>query len=62
VISASWNKGQPLSTIEAADFDSDGAPDIWAVTAAGIATAYLISDMSATATAKVTAGMPQKLT
>lgn len=60
-ISASWNKGQPLATLEAADFDGDGVPDLWAVTPAGVATAYLISGLSAAGTAKVTAGMPQKL-
>lgn len=60
-ISASFSKGKPLSTLEAADFDGDGVPDLWAVTPAGIATAYLISGLSTTATAKVTAGKPQKL-
>ncbi len=61
-LSSDWNKGQPLSTLEAADFDGDGVPDLWAVTPSGIAIAYAISDLSATGTAKVTAGMPQKLT
>jgi hypothetical protein len=60
-ISADWNKGRPLSTLEAADFDGDGVPDLWAVTPDGVATAYLISCLSATGTAKITAGMPQKL-
>lgn len=60
-ISTCFSKGQPLSTLEAADFDGDGVPDLWAVTPAGIATAYLISGLSTTATAKVTAGRPQKL-
>jgi hypothetical protein len=60
-ISASFYKGQPLSTLEAADFDGDGVPDLWAVTPAGVATAYLISNLSTAGTAKITAGMPQKL-
>jgi hypothetical protein len=60
-ISASFSKGQPLPTLEAADFDGDGVPDLWAVTPSGIATAYLISGLSTTATANVTAGRPQKL-
>ena len=60
-ISTGFSKGRPLATLEAADFDGDGVPDLWAVTPAGVATAYLISRLSTTATAKVTAGMPQKL-
>jgi len=60
-ISASWNKGKPLSTFEAADFDADGVPDLWTVTPSGIARAYRISDLSTTSTARVKAGKPQKL-
>jgi hypothetical protein len=60
-ISASFSAGEPLSTLEAADFDGDGVPGLWAVTAAGVATAYRISCLSTTATARVTAGRPQKL-
>lgn len=61
-LSSNWNKGQQLSTIEAADFDGDGVPDLWAVTPSGVATAYVVSQLSATGTGKITAGMPQKLT
>jgi hypothetical protein len=60
-VSSSFSKGQPLSTLEAADFDGDGVPDLWAVTPAGIATAYRISGLSATAAATITAGKPQPL-
>lgn len=51
-ISANSSTGQPLSTLEAADFDGDGVPGLWAVTPAGVATAYRISCLSTTATAK----------
>ena len=60
-ISAAWNKGKALATLEAADFDADGVPDLWGVTPAGVATAYVISHLSLTAEARITAGMPQKL-
>jgi hypothetical protein len=60
-IAAHWNKGRPLATLEAADFNGDGVPDLWAVTPAGVATAYQVSHLSAHGTAVVTAGPPQKL-
>jgi hypothetical protein len=60
-VSSDWNKGQPLSTLEAADFDGDGVPDLWTVTPSGIAVAYLVSDLSASGSGKIIAGMPQKL-
>jgi hypothetical protein len=56
-----WNKRQPLSTLEAADFNGDGVPDLWAVTPSGVATAYRVSQLSAKHAAVVTAGPPQKL-
>jgi hypothetical protein len=62
LLSSNWNKGQPLSTLEAADFDGSGVPDLWTVTPSGVATAYVVSHLSATGTGKITAGMPQKLT
>jgi hypothetical protein len=60
-LSSNWNKGQALSTLEAADFNGDGVPDLWAVTPSGTAIAYLVSDLSASGSGKITAGMPQKL-
>jgi hypothetical protein len=60
-ISSDFNRGQSLSTLEAADFDGDGVPDLWTVTPSGVATAYLVSSLSATGTAKITAGQPQQL-
>jgi len=61
-LSSAWNKGQPLSTLQAADFNGDGVPDLWAASPSGVAIAYLVSDLSAAGTGKITAGMPQKLT
>ncbi len=60
-ISAGWNKGVALSTLEAADFNGDGVPDLWTVTPAGQARAYQISNLSATGLATVTAGHKQNL-
>lgn len=60
-IAAHWNKGQPLTTLEAADFNGDGVPDLWAVTPAGMATAYQVTRLSAKHAAVVTAGPAQKL-
>lgn len=60
-LSSDFNKGQPLSTVEAADFNGDGVPDLWAVTPSGIAIAYLVSNLSVAGTGKITAGMPHRL-
>jgi len=60
-IATHWNKGVPLTTLEAADFDHDSVPDLWAVTPAGKAIAYRISGLSATGPATVKAGPPQRL-
>jgi hypothetical protein len=56
-----WNQGKSLSTLEAADLNRDGVPDLWAVTPDGTARAYIISDLSATGRAKITPGRQQKL-
>jgi hypothetical protein len=61
LISPHWNKGQSLSTLEAADLNGDGVPDLWAVTSDGIARAYIISHLSATGRAEITPQRPQKL-
>ena len=60
-ISAHWQRGKSLSTLEAADPNGDGVPDLWAVTPDGIARAYLISRLSATGPAKIAPQKPQKL-
>ncbi len=60
-ISAHWQQGKSLSTLEAADLNGDGVPDLWAVTPDGIARAYLISHLSATGPAKIEPQKPQKL-
>ena len=58
---ANWQRGKSLSTLEAADLNGDGVPDLWAVTPDGIARAYLISNLSATGSAKIEPQKPQKL-
>ena len=60
-ISAHWQQGKSLSTLEAADLNGDDVPDLWAVTPDGIARAYLISNLSATGPAKIEPQKPQKL-
>ena len=56
-----WHTGKPLATLEAADINGDGVPDLWTVTPAGAAQAYLISHLSASGTARMTAGKRQQL-
>ena len=61
LISKSWNARVNLSTLEAADINSDGVPDIWAVTPTGTVTAYMITRLSSTGPARIRAGSPQTL-
>jgi hypothetical protein len=61
LISSNWNKGKSLTTLEAADFNGDGVPDLWAVNSNGTVRAYIITDLSTTKHAKITAEGPQKL-
>ena len=60
-IAAHWHTGKPLATLEAADINGDGVPDLWAVTPAGVAQAYLISHLSTSGTARIKAGKRQHL-
>lgn len=59
-VSATWNKGAALSTLEAADINGDGVPDLWTVTPAGDAMAYFVHMFKARATI-VPATRPQHL-
>jgi hypothetical protein len=61
LISSNWNKGKSLTTLEAADFNGDGVPDLWAVNSNGTVRAYIITDLSTTKHAKIRAEGPQKL-
>ena len=45
---SSWNKGATL-TLQAADVDGNGTPDLWTVGAGGTVTAYLATLGSGTA-------------
>jgi hypothetical protein len=60
-ISPHWQRGKSLSTLEAADLNGDGVPDLWAVTPEGVARAYLISHLSATLPAEIEPQRPQPL-
>ncbi|MGI8335739.1 hypothetical protein ACRYCC_37815 [Actinomadura scrupuli] len=44
-ISAKWNKGTTLSTLEAADFGSEDAPGLWTVTPDGRVRTYVVSGL-----------------
>jgi hypothetical protein len=61
LIATHWQRGQSLSTLEAANLNRDGVPDLWAVTPDGVARAYLISHLSAKGPAEIEPQRPQKL-
>ena len=46
-IASNWNTGAALS-LEAADINGDGTPDLWTVNSAGSATAWLLTGLSGT--------------
>jgi hypothetical protein len=46
---STWNKGATL-TLQAADVNGDGTPDLWTVGAGAVVTAYLATLGSSTAT------------
>lgn len=56
-----WNAGATFSTIEAVDFTGDGVPDLWTVPPTGVARAYVVSNLSTTSPAQVSAYEPQNL-
>ncbi len=60
-IAKKWNAGATFTTTEASDFARDGIPDLWTVTPAGVAQAYVVSDLSTTALAKISAKASQNL-
>ena len=61
LITDNWNAGATFSTIETVDFTGNGVPDLWAVTPSGVITAYVVSDLSSTAPAHISAKAPQNL-
>lgn len=54
-VSAHFLAGATGTTLRLTDFNADGVPDVWAVTGAGVVTAYQISGLSTTGTAKIRA-------
>ncbi|MET8837253.1 hypothetical protein ABZV78_25510 [Micromonospora sp. NPDC004540] len=60
-VAANWNTGVAISTLWAADINADGTPDLWTVLADGTYRAYLISGLSTSGTATVTATRSQRL-
>ncbi|MGI5524525.1 hypothetical protein ACQEUX_26805 [Micromonospora sp. CA-259024] len=60
-VAANWNTGVAISTLQAADINADGTPDLWTVLPGGTYRAYLISGLSTTGTATVTATRAKQL-
>lgn len=60
-LSAAFLTGATGTTLRLTDFDGDGVPDIWGVSADGTVTAYAISGLSPTGIAKIKARAPQSL-
>jgi hypothetical protein len=56
-----WLRGTDLSTLRLTDVNADGVPDLWAVAPGGTVTPYVVTDLSATGTAKIKAGARQHL-
>lgn len=54
-VAANWNTGVTIGTLEAADINTDGTPDLWAVFTDGTYRAYLTSGLSTDSVATVTA-------
>jgi hypothetical protein len=61
LISSNWNAGADVAAVEAADFTGDGVPDLWAVASSGVATPYVVSRLSPTGAAVITAMPAQDL-
>jgi hypothetical protein len=60
-VAANWNTGVTISTLQAADINADGTPDLWTVLANGTYQAHLISGLSGSGTATVTATRARQL-
>ncbi|MFY1674472.1 hypothetical protein ACN27G_31760 [Plantactinospora sp. WMMB334] len=60
-VAANWNTGVTISTLWAADINTDGTPDLWTVLPNGTYRAYLISGLSADGTATVTTTRAKQL-
>lgn len=46
-LSDDWNKGKPLTTLEAADFGGAATAGLWTVSPDGLVTSYVVRDLSA---------------
>jgi hypothetical protein len=59
IAASGWNTGAAI-TLQAADINRDGTPDVWAVDSNSVATAYLVTNL--TTTPAITAQPAQALT
>ncbi|MEV5747390.1 hypothetical protein AB0L00_06195 [Actinoallomurus sp. NPDC052308] len=60
-IAEGWNTGATLNTFQAAVFAGSDTPGLWTVTPEGVATAYTVTNLSATGMAEIDAGEAQPL-
>lgn len=60
-IAKDWNTGATLSTFQATVFGGSDTAGLWTVTPQGVATAYTVTNLSPTDTAKIHAGAAQPL-
>ncbi|MET8912577.1 hypothetical protein [Micromonospora sp. NPDC004551] len=60
-VAANWNTGVAISTLQAADINLDGTPDLWTVLPDGTYRAYLISGLSNSGTPTVAATRAKQL-
>ena len=60
-IASSWNAETSLSTLQATNVNQDDVPDLWTVNSDGLATAYVVTGLSATRPARIHAKPAQQL-
>lgn len=60
-LATAWQPTPMPSALQLTDVNADGVPDVWAVTPAGDVTAYVVSELSTTTAAELTARPAQNL-
>ncbi|MDG4811180.1 hypothetical protein O7634_30870 [Micromonospora sp. WMMD1120] len=60
-VAVNWNTGVAITTLQAADINADGTPDLWTALSDGTYRAYLISGLSDSGIASITATRTRRL-